>query len=275
MGIADLSPHPDLDPLHFIVPDHTNWSRNNIAEALPGACTALGFTFWSEPNNLGALRGFHAVGACARSEVRAPERPADFFVGAFFGRAAVNLSAQQPFFDRVPLYSRGAMEEVMMSREGDGARDQGGRPAFRFPVSRVARMLWTALRLPRKQAALRLETDRWWTRAVGTRKPRTIDAAVETIVEARDRFVRIMEIHMATGLIMGLLYARLARLAAMAGHSGLETELVTGARGIDEAEMLDDLWEVAHDRAGLDGFIRRYGFHGTAEGQLSEPSSPT
>ena len=263
---------PDLDPLHLNVPDHTNWSRNNIAEALPGVCTALGFTFWFEPNNLGVLRGFRAVGACGRSEVKMPERPEDFFFGAFFGQAAINLGAQQPFFDRVPLYSRSTMEEVMMSRDGDGPAARGHRTAFRFPISRIARMLWTALWLSRKQAALRLETDRWWTRAVGAGKPRTIEGAVDTIVEAHDRFVHIMEIHMATGMIMGLLYARLARLAALAGHPGLETELVTGARGIDETEVLHDLWEVAHGRAGLDEFIRRYGFHGTAEGQLSEPS---
>ena len=263
---------PDLDPLHLNVPDHTNWSRNNIAEALPGVCTALGFTFWFEPNNLGVLRGFRAVGACDRSEVKSPERPEDYLLGAFFGQAAVNLSAQQPFFDRVPLYSRSTMEEVMMSKEGVGAGAPGGRPAFRFPVSRIARMLWTALWLSRKQAALRRKTDRWWSRAVGAGKPGTIEAAVKTIVEAHDRFVRIMEIHLATGLIMGLLYARLARLAAMAGHPGLETELVTGAGGIDETEVLHDLWEVAHGRARLDEFTRRYGFHGTAEGQLSEPS---
>ena len=263
---------PDLDPLHLDVPDHTNWSRNNIAEAIPGVCTALGSTFWFEPNNLGVLRGFRAVGACDRSEVKMPERPEDFFFGAFFGQAAINLGAQQPFFDRVPLYSRSTMEEVMMSKDGDGGRAHVGRRVSRFPMLRVARMLWTALWLSRKQAALRLKTDRWWTRAVGTGKPRTVEAAVETIVEAHDRFVRIMEIHMATGLIMGLFYARLARLAALAGHPGLETELVTGARGIDETEVLNDLWEVAHDRASLDGFIRRHGFHGTAEGQLSEPS---
>ncbi len=263
---------PDLDPLHLNVPDHTNWSRNNIAEAIPGVCTALGFTFWFAPNNLGVLRGFRAVGACDRSEVKMPEQPEDFFFGAFFGQAAINLGAQQPFFDRVPLYSRSTMEEVMMSKGGDGPAIRGRRPAFQFPVSRVARLLWTALWLSRRQAALRLETDRWWTGAVGAGKPRTIEGAVDTIVEAHDRFVHIMEIHMATGVIMGLLYARLARLAASAGHPGLETELVTGARGIDETEVLDALWEVAHERAGLDDFIRRYGFHGTAEGQLSEPS---
>ena len=267
-----MNPQTDLDPLNLNVPDHTNWSRNNIAEAIPGVCTALGFTFWFEPNNLGVLRGFRAVGACGRSEVKMPERPEDFFFGAFFGQAAINLGAQQPFFDRVPLYSRSTMEEVMMSRDGDGPAARGHRTAFRFPISRIARMLWTALWLSRNQAALRLETDRWWTRKVGAGKPRTIEGAVDTIVEAHDRFVRIMEIHMATGMIMGLLYARLARLAALAGHPGLETELVTGARGIDETEVLDALWDVAHDRAGLDDFIRRYGFHGTAEGQLSEPS---
>ena len=272
-----MNPRSDLDPLHFNVPDHTNWSRNNIAEALPGVCTELGFTFWFEPNNLGVRGGFRAVGACDRSEVKMPERPADFFFGAFFGQAAINLSAQQPYFDRVPLYSGSTMEEVMMSKEGDGPPAQSRRPAFRyatprFATPRLARMIWTALGLSRKQSELRLRTDRWWTRVVGTGKPGTIKDAVETIVEAHDRFVKIMEIHMATGLIMGLLYARLAKLAATAGHPGLETELVTGARGIDETEVLNDLWEVAHDRAGLDDFIARHGFHGTAEGQISEPT---
>ena len=267
-----MNPRTDLDPLHFEVPDHTNWSRNNIAEALPGVCTALGFTFWFEPNNLGVLRGFRAVGACDRFEVKMPERPEEFLFGAFFGQAAINLSAQQPFFDRVPMFSRSALEEVMLSGEGDGAAAKSRWHTLRFEAPRLARMIWTALGLPRKQAALRLLTERWWTLAVGDEKPRTIEGAVRTIVEAHDRFVGIMEIHMATGLIMGLLYARLARLAAMAGHPGFETKLVTGASGIDETEVLNGLWKVAHDQAGLDDFIGRYGFHGTAEGQISEPS---
>ena len=268
-----LNPHTNPDPLHFDVPDHTNWSRNNIAEALPGVCTALGFTFWFEPNNMGVRRGFRAVGACARSEVTMPERPDDSFIGAFFGQAAINLSAQQPFFDRVPLYSRGEMEAVMMSGEGEAPAARRRRPAFRFSkLLSAATMAWTALRLPRRQAALLRRTDGWWTRVVGAEKPGTIEDAVGTIVEAHDRFDGIMETHMATGLIMGAIYARLAQLAAAAGHPGLETKLVTGTRGIDETEALEDLWEVAHDRSNLNDFISRHGFHGTAEGQLSEPS---
>ena len=268
-----LPPLTDPDPLHFDVPDHTSWSRNNIAEALPGVCTALGFTFWFEPNNMGVRRGFRAVGACARSEVTMPERPDDSFIGAFFGQAAINLSAQQPFFDRVPLYSRGEMEAVMMSGEGEAPAARRRRPAFRFSkLLSAATMAWTALRLPRRQAALLRRTDGWWIRAVGAEQPDTIEDAVATIVEAHDRFDRIMETHMATGLIMGALYARLAQLAAAAGHPGLETKLVTGTRGIDETEALEDLWDVAHGRSSLDDFISRHGFHGTAEGQISEPS---
>ena len=268
-----LNPHTDPDPLHFDVPDHTSWSRNNIAEALPGVCTALGFTFWFKPNNMGVRRGFRAVGACARSEVKLPERPGDSFIGAFFGQAAINLSAQQPFFDRVPLYSRGEMEKVMLSGEGKAPAVRRRRPALRFSrLLSAARMAWTALDLPRRQAALQRRTDGWWSRAVGDEKPDTIKDAVGTIIEAHDRFDRIMETHMATGLIMGALYARLAQLAAAAGHPGLETKLVTGTRGIDETKALEDLWDVAHGRSSLDDFIRRHGFHGTAEGQISEPS---
>ena len=267
-----LNPGPGPDPLHCDAPAHTNWSRNNIAEALPGICTALGFTFWFEPNNLGVLRGFRAVGACRRSEVRMPARPEDFILGAFYGQAAINLSAQQPFFDRVPLYSTGTMEEVMLSKEGERHAKPKRRSILRFRVAPVTKLLWTASLLPRKQSALRRRTHRWWRGVVGVGKPYTMQAAVETIVEAHGRFERIMEIHLATGLIMGLLYARLAELVAVAGHPGLESKLATGANGIDETEVLNDLWEVAHGQAGLDDFIGRHGFHGPAEGQISEPS---
>ena len=223
---------------------------------------------------MGVRRGFRAVGACARSEVKLPERPGDSFIGAFFGQAAINLSAQQPFFDRVPLYSRGEMEEgdVERRRQSPGRSSApASSPVFANAV-RCKNGLDSARPPPATGPHCSGRTDGWWSRAVGDEKPDTIKDAVGTIIEAHDRFDRIMETHMATGLIMGALYARLAQLAAAAGHPGLETKLVTGTRGIDETKALEDLWEVAHGRSSLDDFIRRHGFHGTAEGQISEPS---
>ena len=65
------------------------------------------------------------------------------------------------------------------------------------------------------------------------------------------------------------LYDQLHQIAGRAGHPGLELRLVTGYGDMAETEVVTDLWAVSRDRLDLDEFVRRHGFHGPGEGELS------
>ena len=268
-----MSANPDLDPLHFSVPDHVRWSRVNIAEALPGVCTALGFTFWLRPNEIGVRTGLHAVGACDQSDIKMPERTEDHILGAFYGRVAINLTAQQRFFDSVAGYSSDMVDTVMLGGAGDSPQPaQPANTARLATLLRAVKMAWVVLRLPGRQVRLREEVITWWLHVVGSGKPADVEEAVTVLSQGHDWFEHVMGIHMATGMIMGAVYAQLATLAANAGHAGLEIELVGADDGIDETRSLHHLWDVAHGRESLEDFIAQHGFHGPVEGQISEPS---
>src|SRR4051794_37925775 len=87
--------HPHCDP-------SVTWTSGNVAEAFPGVCTPLGFTFLHEPVEL-ALRGaFQSIGAFRAGDVRVPARIEDQFWTAFNGRAAANMTQFRALTDIPP-----------------------------------------------------------------------------------------------------------------------------------------------------------------------------
>ncbi len=109
-----MSSLSDTNPLHFEVTEPVRWSRVNIAEAVPGVCTALGYSFWLVPHEIGIRRGYHAVGAMDRSEIVMPTAPKDFTFGVFYGQVAINLTVQTKPLSRVITYSIDMVESVML-----------------------------------------------------------------------------------------------------------------------------------------------------------------
>jgi pyruvate,water dikinase len=53
------------------------------------------------------------------------------------------------------------------------------------------------------------------------------------------------------------------------GDATLAMDLATGYGGMEETELIEDLWTVAQGRLELDEAIRRHGYHGPEEGELS------
>jgi phosphohistidine swiveling domain-containing protein len=67
-------------------------------------------------------------------------------------------------------------------------------------------------------------------------------------------------------------FEQVAALADAAGMPGSEAELITGYGGLEETQLLADLWDVAHGAIPMAGFLDRHGYQGPASGDLSSPS---
>jgi len=182
----------------------------------------------------------------------------------FFGRYAGNVDTMSKLADQIPGTSGEAFEAQVfgVGRPRAGAKPRGRYPfiATRFPVN--------AVRFRARLAAVRAETATWWSGSVFPAPP-SGPAATALLIEAQRRFARCMRAHIfATFLAQGM-FDQVCRLARQAGAEGLETELVTGYGGLEESALAGDLGRVAADELPLEGFLRRHGFHGPGEGELS------
>jgi pyruvate,water dikinase len=135
--------------------------------------------------------------------------------------------------------------------------------ATRLPVA--------AARIPHVLAAVRSETHQWWQEQ--TRLPSAEPQRLRALlIAAQRRFHAIMRRHILATMLAQAAYDQLNRLAIAAGQAGAERELATGFGGLEESVILGDLWEVSRERMDITGFVRRHGYHGPSEGELSSAS---
>lgn len=263
----------ETNPLHLEVSKPFKWSRVNIGEAVPGICTPLGFSFWYVPQEMGVRRGYYALGAMAASEVVMPRCAEDRTLGAFYGRTASNVTLLEEPFNRVLGFSADAAQSVMLGATKDATSSvKPPRKSYAQTAWALTRIAWCVGRMPAWHRALSRDIISWWKHVVGTGIPKDAAAAIVVLTHAHDLFVRVFAIHMVTGVLTGAFYGQLAKLAAAAGHPGLETSLVAGLGDVHETRSLFLLWDAAHGRCAYQEFIREYGFHGPDEGQISAPS---
>jgi pyruvate,water dikinase len=256
------------DPLHQGSAPGTLWTVTNTAEALPGVLTPLAWTFWNEPCEMGMRRAFHRLGVIPASGVRFGVTPDERFSAAFCGRYAANVEALRVMADAMPGTSANAMEEQLLGtvREGVVNRPRRGRyPVVAVSLPRAAR------RLPAELSALRADTDAWWRASVREVATADADRARALLGEAMTRFESVMEPHAVATMLCQALYEQVTKLAEKAERPELAGELVTGG-DVEEAALVADLWDVAHDALTMDAFLDRHGYHGTNEGQVSSRS---
>ena len=89
-----------VDPLHGSSYPKTYWSTTNVAEAMPGVQTPLGWTMWAPICELAIRGAFAATGALPRREVVIPDQAEDRTYNIFYGRAVLQVDAQ--VHDRSP-----------------------------------------------------------------------------------------------------------------------------------------------------------------------------
>jgi len=60
------------DPLHMESAPNRAWTMTNVAEAIPGVQTALGWTFWRDACERAVRMNFWRLGALRRGELPIP-----------------------------------------------------------------------------------------------------------------------------------------------------------------------------------------------------------
>jgi pyruvate,water dikinase len=258
----------NADPLHQGSAPGTLWTVTNTAEALPGVLTPLAWTFWNEPCERGMRRAFNRLGVIPKSQVGFAPTPDERFSAAFCGRYAANVEALRVMADAMPGTSANAMEEQLLGtvRPGVANRPRRGRyPIVAVSLPRAAR------RLPKQLATLRAGTDAWWRASVAELATADAPRCRTLLAEAMTRFQDVMDPHAVATMLCQALYEQVTKLAAKAGRPELAGEVVTGG-DVEEAAVVGDLWDVAHERLSLDAFLGRHGYHGPNEGQVSSRS---
>lgn len=251
-----------VDVLHEHSGVSTRWTTVNMAEVLPGVLTPLGWTFWREPAEIGLRGAFVDAGVLPRRDLPPPACVDDRLTALFYGRYAANLSLIASLCDLIPG-SSGESFEIQIF----GSADPGvlrGKSRRRYPVV-VTRMPVAVATLPRRLRTRRSEMDAWWRQAVTN----PVGPPVERMAAAREQLRRSLRIHLFCSLVAQACYDQLARLAVRADMPGLELQLMSGYGGLEESLIADDLWKVSRGSITMAAFLKRHGYHGPAEGELS------
>ena len=254
-GLLDESSGPNV-----------HWTTVNTAEAMPGVMTPLGWTFWGPALEVAMRGSFVDFGVLEPRELRYPAMPDQRFTAIFRGRVAANVDLlREVVGNRMPGTSASALELQLLGAVRDGVADHPTKRRY-GPVA--LRLPTAATLLPRRLRALRTETDAWWRATVFGPEPDP-DHARALLADALARFTVIMRRHSFASFVCQGAYDQVAQFAARAGSPGAETRLVTGYGGMEETAIAADLWEVSRGGLTREDFIRRHGYHGPGEGEIS------
>lgn len=251
--------------------DHTTcdpsvtWTTGNVAEAFPGVFTTLGFTFTHEPVELALRKMFHRLGALSTAEIRVPDRIEEQFWSVFAGRAAANIDRFRWIAGRTPGTSATAVEQQLFGYVRPETVDDN--TYRRYPIIAV-KAPYTIGTLARRHDAMFAELRRWRLDQLRTVPGADEDDCLRLLADARQRFEKIMMLHMIVAFVSSGLADRLAAAVTRVDLPGLEARLLSGV-GTDENEVAHDLWALAHGALELPEFLDRHGYHGPNEGQLA------
>ncbi len=255
------------DPLHEPVGPDTAWHTANIAEAIPGVPTPLGWTFWFEGLELGLRSAAAGLGVLSRREVRIEPTPDRRACAIVYGRPAANVDFLRAIADRVPGSSGEALERSFL---GAGRTEVVSQPTRRRYPAIALRIPWALLRVPRRARRALADSDAWWHSALAA-GPRP-EEALRWFEEARVRFREAQTLQGQIGMLCPPHFDAVAALARNAGCPGSEMVLATREGGVIEVEELAALWEVSRGRVRLEDFLSAHGYHAPDEGELSSHS---
>jgi rifampicin phosphotransferase len=262
---APVAEQPNL--LHMISSPNTFFSTGNVAEAAPGVHTPLGWSIWGGLTEQVLSEVVVALGAWSH-----PPDVSDVnrrFGCIFYGRYAANVNTFRSFGDRMPGTSGDAVETQFFGAKMSQERN---RPVFqRYPVV-AAKMPWNVIQTPRQVAAYRADNYTWWTDHICDRSPTGVAEGLAVLSEGSRRYIPVMRSHCIVTLLAQAFYDRLAKLCIAAGMEGGERTLVTGYGGMEESAVVGDVRELANGRITEKEFVRRHGYHGRGEGDVSSRS---
>jgi pyruvate,water dikinase len=254
--------------INFPAPADGSWVTTNLAEALPGVATPMGWGIWAEASDRAARTPFHAMGALPKSGLAFPERSEDRVTNLFYGRIAIRVDYFCEMGDLVP----GATGEAV-------ARDAFGFVPPDY-VSRTSRRRWPAFfgRMPVTFARTPAHVRRILGQArarypVEVARAPTLgaDAARAQYAAAAERFKQTMCVQATIiACVIQPVYSAVQGLAANAGVDA--APLMKGHGSHIETEMIQHLWKVSRGRMTLERFLALHGFYGPDVGEISNPS---
>lgn len=259
------------NPVHMTSGPSTRWTTVNFAEAIQGVQKPLGWSIWDLSMETAVRAAFGAIGVLARREVPPPPSPDERISGIFYGRVAGNVDVFHMLGDRMPGSSGDTLEQKLFGKE------PGPDGPAKKPLSATRRYPIVAVEMPRAARAaakrirpMRAEYRTWWQRGVLDAPPQNLQQAQALYREGAERFMRVGVHHAVATLLGNALLEQLELLATKAtGEPSLAMELATGYGSMEETELIEDLWSVAQGRLQPDDVIRRHGYHGPDEGDLS------
>ena len=241
------------------------WTTTNVAEALPGVLTPLMWTLWGPSIEHAPREAAYNIGGLTRAESRLPVRCEDWYCQPFYGRVAIQLDFMSTVGDRMPGTTAAAQIANVF---GEVPADMEFHPTKRrYPV-----IAWKLpaqfLRWPKQAATISADFDGWWSDSIARLEGLDEGAARELFGEA----VRRHDLAMVTqvnGILSNMqpLYEAVVKLVAQVGAG--DASILTGAPGGAEMAVITAIWRASRGELAIEQVVRKHGFHGPAEGELS------
>lgn len=265
--------HEPPNPVHMSTGPHTRWTTVNFAEAIHGVQTPLSWSFWTEISESATRVIFHNMGVFRASEVPVPASSDGRVCAIFYGRAVGNVDTFRYVADCTIGNSGDVVEQALFGAvSGSANLRERVRAYSRYPfvAVKLPHAAWRAARdLPR----LRTEIRGWWQDRVLDHPPSTLEGAQQLMRDAMDQYVRAAVLSGTCTMIGSQLLGQLAGLAqAAADDPALMSDLATGYGGMEEMGLISDLQATARGTLDLSEFIRRHGYHGPTEGDITTAS---
>ncbi|RRR45910.1 hypothetical protein EHH44_08480 [Mycolicibacter terrae] len=238
-------------------PTGSRWTRANIAEAVPGVPTPLTWSVWSAGLNYGHRQSQIQLGVVAKRDDRHAQ-----VVSLAQGWPALSVDVLVNQIAQMPGMDAGAFSEQFFGEAEDvesaPVRVRAAtalRMARRAPVNLA--LLQRRLRAASAASRQSWERDAW----------RPVADPMALLVEGAKRFGQTMVVHSMQTNVCQTLYRAVERIAG-----DRVIDLVSADGDLPEAHLATDLWLLAHSQISLEHFLRRYGFHGPDEGELTATS---
>jgi phosphoenolpyruvate synthase/pyruvate phosphate dikinase len=253
----------EWDPLHTVSDPDAYWSTGNFGEAMPGVMTPLGWTFWGPTADRATRGAFASMGALTRSESHYPSDARERVANVFYGRVAGKVNFLVGIGDRLPGTTGAAVaEQVVGAMPAEltsvHTRKRYGSIALRFPYSFAT--------INRRVRALAAETHSWWECGIGRTSTLTRIEAADQLLEANRRFDHVVKEHGLHVLCATQpVYDQLSRLVG----ADRVTSFMSGYGAHAESAIVTDMWAASRGRLTIEEVVRRHGYHGPNEGEIS------
>jgi phosphohistidine swiveling domain-containing protein len=252
------------DPRHSSSAPDTLWTTVNVAEAIPGVITPLGWSIWGPASDLGMRKTFAAFGVLTGPEVQGPAGDHDRVMSVFFGRPVLRADFFLAMGERLPGTSGADVAESLFAATPD---DYVSRPERRYYLRAALRVPAITARAPGMIKKSRAETDQWWRTEIPRVGKAGLETAQQILETAADRFHHNAYLHMLTTFaVVQLAYDQLSALIEAAGVGG---GLLSGDGDHEETRFVHDLWACSRNVLDLTTFLDRHGYHGPNEGEIS------